>query len=133
MGMHLAPTSESYGPGENYDWLGSRHGTDIMDPITLDGAAFLAIFTDGVVPGGTVVGLYTGGASAGKYGPYDDAGTDGLATAAGHLGTTTDVTTDGLDTPAPLFWHGEVVAAKLKANNGLTTAARADLPLIRYV
>lgn len=133
MGMNLAIRSEVFSPAEDYTWLGSRHGTDIMDPGTLAGDQFTATFTDGIVPGGTVVAKYTGGANIGLYGPYADAGTNGLDTAAGHVGTTTDIGTEGRDTPFPLFWHGEVVVAKLKANNGLTTAARADLPLIRYV
>lgn len=132
MSMRLAPRSESYSPPENYSWLASKHGTDTMDPVTLADDAFLAIFTDGVVPSGTVIALYTGGPNVGLYGPYADAGANGLDTAAFHLGTTTVVHT-GENTPGAGFWHGEVVVAKLKANHGLTTAARADLKHIRYV
>ena len=132
MGMNLAIQTEVFSPTEDYRWLGSRHGTDIMDPITLAGDEFMATFTDGIVPSGVVIAKHTSGGNNGLYGPYADDGTTGLDTSAGHLGTTTNVGT-GLDIPAPLFWHGEVVVAKLPTGHGLTTAARADVPLIRYV
>jgi predicted thioesterase len=83
-----------------------------------------------------VVGKIT---ATGLYVPYTDAGTHGVGSdvALGHLLTTVDLggtTTATVDrVAAALYWHGEVVEAKLPANHGLTTAAKADLPQIRDV
>lgn len=234
MGVNLTIKRESFGAPEDYSWLGSAHGTNEADPITLNGDAFLATFTDGIVPGGTVVaknvgtGLYepylgspsetqvltrtsTGGtitltfdgettgtiaASAAGFtaavveaalealsnvdpadvtvtgsagGPLtvtfggrylgqnvpalvvdNTSATGGTivqssgvaggaagAVAAGHLLTTIDLggTTAGTvgNTGAALYWHGEVVEAKLKTGHGLDAAAKAVLNQIRYV
>lgn len=134
MGMQLGIKRTTYAPNEDQSWLGSAHGTQECDPITLNGDAFLATFPDGVIPSGTVVAKNT---TTGLYEPYADAGANGTDTAAGHLFTTVDLggTTGATvgNTGAALFWHGEVVVAKLKTGHGLTAAARADLSLIRYV
>ena len=74
MGMKLAPVTESFDPAEDHTWLGSRHGTDIADSITLRGADFLSIFTDGIVPSGVVVSKLLTGADAGLYVPYSSVG-----------------------------------------------------------
>lgn len=233
-GVNLAIKRETFGAPEDYSWLGSAHGTNEADPITLNGDAFLTTFTDGVVFGGTVVaknagtGLYepylgspsetqvltrtsTGGtvtltfdgattaavaASAAGFtaaaveaalealsnvdpadvtvtgsagGPLtitfggrylgqnvpaitvdntsatggtivQSAGVAGGAAgaeAAGHLLTTIDLggTTAGTvgNTGAALYWHGEVIVAKLKAGNGLDAAARVAMKHVRYV
>ena len=133
-GMKLGIKRETFAAPEDYSWLGSAHGTNEADPITLNGDAFLAAFPDGVVPGGTVVGMVT---ATGLYEPYADAGAGGLDVARGHLLTTVDLggTTAATvgNVGAALYWHGEVIVANLKTNNGLTAAARADLPQIRYV
>ena len=135
-GMKLGIQRETFAAPEDYSWLGSAHGTNEADPITLNGDLFLAAFPTGIVPGGTVVGKVT---ATGLYAPYTDAATHGAGTdtAAGHLLTTVDlggtVAADVGNVGAALYWHGEVIVAKLKTNHGLTAAARADLPQIRYV
>lgn len=132
--MRLAQVSESWTPNEDQSWLGSSHGTETMDTITLDGSAFLTAFPDGIVPSGVVLGKIT---ATGLYAPYSNAASDGTEVAAGLLFQTMRLygTTGGtaVDTPASLFWHGEVVVAKLPTGNGLDTAGRADLPQIRFV
>ena len=130
--MRLQQQSQTFMAAEDQSWLGSAHGTQEMDTITLDGSAFLDTFPTGVIPSGVVVGRIT---ATGLYGPYTAAATAGAGsdTAAGLLFTTIDVGTDGVDSPASLFWHGEVIRAKLPADNGLDTAAEADLPQIRFV
>lgn len=234
MGVNLAIVRETFASPEDYSWLGSAHGTNEADPITLNGDAFLSTFTTGVIPGGTVVaknagtGLYepylgspsesqvltrtsTGGtvtltfdgattaaiaASAAGFtaavveaalealsnvdpadvtvtgaagGPMtvvfagrylgqnvpaivvdNTSATGGTivqsttvaggaagAEAAGHLLTTIDLggTTAGTvgNVGAALYWHGEVIVAKLKTGHGLDAAARSVLRNIRYV
>jgi hypothetical protein len=97
-----------------------------------------AVFTNGRVPSGVVLGKIT---ASGRYGPYDDAETDGREVAVGHLFTTTQLNRPELgDDPAvfrnvggALLWHGEVVEAKLPTDHGLDANAKTDLKHIRYV
>lgn len=130
MGLNLGIVNETFVAPTDYSWLGSAHGTEEADPVTLASAAFLAVFPTGIVPAGTVIAKYTSGANTGLYGPYADAGATGLDTAAYHLLTTTDVSKG--NTAAAGLWHGEVVEARLSANHGLTAAAKADLVQVRY-
>ncbi len=134
MGLNLPIRTEVFSASEDQRWLGSAHGTNSADPITLDGDAFLATFPTGVVPSGVVLGKIT---ATGLYRPYIDGNVDGTNVAAGHLFTTTDLggtTAAAVDkVGAALYWHGEVVEASLPANHGLNAAAKVDLPQIRYV
>lgn len=135
--MQLQIVSKTYNPAEDHSWLGSAHGTVECDSITLDAALLVAIFTDGFVPSGTVLGKVT---ATGRYARYDDAATNGLEVAAGHLFNSQDLTNGGqvavasaANAAAALYWHGEVVESKLPTNHGLDAAAKADLKHIRYV
>lgn len=56
---------------DDQSWLGSAHGTNECDTITLDGPACLDAFPDGVIPSGVVLGKIT---ATGKYGPASTAG-----------------------------------------------------------
>lgn len=127
MGSRLSTRSEEFLPAENHSWLGSAHGTQECDSITLDHTAFAAF--DGLVPSGTVLAKNVAGT---KYVPFVTAAGDSTGTAVGHLFTTTVVPTDS-DTTGALFWHGEVVIAQLPANSGYDASVKADLPQIRYV
>lgn len=133
MGTSIAPREKDFA-NEDQSWLGKSHGTSDADPITLDGDAFLTTFTDGIVPSGVVVGRVT---ASGLYVPYADGATNGSEVARGHLLTTVDLggtaAADVGNTGAALFWHGEVIEAKLPTNHGLNAAAKADLTQIRYV
>jgi hypothetical protein len=132
--MRLDIQTETFSASEDQSWLGSAHGTNECDSITLDGDAFLATWPDGIIPSGVVLGRVT---ATGLYQPYDDGVATGIEVARGHLFTTIDLggTTAGTvgNTPAALFWHGEVVEANLPADHGLDAAAKADLGQIRYV
>lgn len=57
---------------DDQSWLGSAHGTNECDTITLDGPACLDAFPDGVIPSGVVIGKIT---ATGKYGPTSLTGT----------------------------------------------------------
>lgn len=153
MGMNLNIKTETFAASENQEWLGSAHGTQEMDSITLDASECLKAFPSGVIPSGvklgkiTASGLYTvaldtydaDGAGAGAAAAV----TDGSQTPVGHLFTKVDLTQGGkvaatastvVDTPASLFWHGEVVTSKIPANeNTYAVAAAAGAPHVRYV
>ena len=134
MAMNLGIKRQTISPSENQEWLGSAHGTQSMDSITLDAAACLAVFPTGVVPSGIKLGKIT---ASGLYAPALEAAADGSKVVAGHLFTTVDLTAGGdvalsgvANTPAALLWHGEVVSAKMPAVTGVATAGA---PNIRYV
>jgi hypothetical protein len=125
---NLTPTSTDYGV-EDHSWLGSAHGTDTADSITLDGDAMVAVFTDGNVPSGVVLGMID---ESGLYGPYDGNANDGTEDALGHLLTRRSVKA-GESTAGALFWHGQVIEENLPDNNGLDEGAKAALTHIHYV
>lgn len=133
MGSSIAQI-ETVVTAENQSWLGSAHGTNECESCQLDASAFLATFPDGVVPSGVVLGKIT---ATGLYKPYADGAADGSEVAAGHLFTTTDLkgTTapTAQDVSAALFWHGQVIEAKLPVGHGLNAAAKTDLKHIHYV
>ncbi|MYW28300.1 head decoration protein [Streptomyces sp. SID2119] len=72
------------------DWLGSAHGTDAPVSITLDVSKFTkgTHYPDGYLKSGIPLGKVTSG---GKYGPYDDAASDGRQALVGFLFTAVDV------------------------------------------
>lgn len=129
MGMNLGVKSQTFGPAENQEWLGSHEGTQSQDSITLDGAALMALFPTGIVPSGVVLAKSS---VTGKYTRYANAGANGLGTPLGHLFTTVDLTAGGLvpaggDTAASLQWRGEVVESKLPTGHGLDAGAKTAL------
>jgi hypothetical protein len=136
MGIRLMQVSETFPAAEDQSWLGSAHGTTECDTITLDKVTCLAAFPTGVVPSGVALGKIT---ANGRYAPFTAAATHGAGTdtAAGLLFQTVDFrgTTAGTtqDSPAALFWHGEVVEANLPVGHGVEATAKVDLNMIRFV
>lgn len=137
--MNLGIKSKTFSPSENQEWLGSKHGTQEADSVTLDRALCVALFPTGVVPSGVPLGKVT---ATGRYAPSVAGATDGSQVAEGHLLTTIDLTSGGdqalasaPNSPAALLWHGEVVVSKIPAYTGqLAMATPANQPkLIRYV
>lgn len=133
--MDLTTRTDSFAV-EDQSWLGSRHGSDAADSITLDGTTLGAVFTDGKVPSGVVLGKIT---ASGKYGPYDDAASDGRQTAVYHLFTSVSLKNvlrgDSTfhDVQGAGFWHGQVIVANLPTSHGLDAAGKVDLKNINYV
>lgn len=129
MTMKLQLERESFAPPENHTWLGSAHGTDTWESLTLDGSEFLAAFPTGIIPSGVVIRRHT---ATGLYRPFA-AGTAGERVF--HLGTTTDVGVGAAvqDSPAAGMWHGQVIVAKLPAGHGLVAAAATAMKLVDYV
>lgn len=138
MGMNLAIVTQTFGATEDQSWLGSSHGTNLGDPITLNAASFASAFPTGVVPSGVVLGKIT---ATGLYAPYAAGNADGTQTPLGHLLTTHDFSqgiinlaaASWTNSSAPLFYHGEVIIAKLPAASGYVAAVATALPLIKYV
>jgi Bacteriophage lambda head decoration protein D len=126
--MDLTVKTTSY-LNDSKAWLGSAHAVDTAESVTLDAATILAVFTDGEVPSGVVLGKIT---ASGKYGPYSNGAADGRQTATGHLLNRVKVTS-GQNAAGAMIWHGQVVEAKLPTNHGLDAAAKAELPHIHYV
>lgn len=126
----------SYGPWspENFSWLGSAHGTDNTQTVTLVKSLFSAksYYTAGqIIPGGVALGRVTSsGATQDMYGPYDDTATDGRQVMVGHLFGTKSVAGSGLYLGAAILLHGTVRLSKLlaiTAAHGVDAAGQADV------
>ncbi len=126
----------SYGPWspENFSWLGSAHGTDSTQTITLVKSLFAAksyYTTNQIIPGGVALGKVTSvGATQDMYGPYDDAASDGRQVMVGHLFGTKSVTGSGLYIGAAILLHGMVRLSKLAAitsAHGVDANGQADV------
>jgi hypothetical protein len=132
----IAVTSTGY-QVEKRGWLWGEHGTEpgANPSVTLDVSKFTAgtHYANGYIPSGTVLGKVT---ATGKYGPYDNAASDGREVAAGLLFSSVKVPAS-TSTPVggALFVHGFVDPARLPFQSGtgsIDTAGRADLPLIYW-
>lgn len=122
---------------EKRGWLWGEHGTEpgANPSVTLDITKFTAgtHYPNGYIPSGTVLGKVT---ATGKYGPYNDAASDGTQVAAGLLFSSVKVPAS-TSTPVggALFVHGFVDPARLPFQSGtgsIDTNGRADLPLIYW-
>jgi len=132
MGMNLSIKTTTYGAPENQEWLGSAHGTQSPDSITLDGASLGALFPTGFVPSGIPLKRNAG---TGRYAAAITAEVPDY-----HLFTSCDLTAGGTmpvttDTPASGLWTCQVIAAKVPAYAGKTSvvAANTTSGLFRYV
>lgn len=128
--MDLDLRTETFTPGEDQSWLGSAHGTESTESITLDASAFIGTFTDGIIPSGVVLGKIT---ATGLYGPHDSDNADGTEVAVGLLFTTIDTKEGDVDSPAALFTHGKVKVDNLPTDHGLDVAAAAQMEHIRFI
>lgn len=123
----------SYGPWspENFSWLGSAHGTDSTQTITLVKSLFSAksyYTNDQLIPGGVALGKITSvGATQDMYGPYDDAASDGRQVMVGHLFVTKSITGSGLYIGAPILLHGMVRLSKLPTGHGVDANGQTDV------
>jgi hypothetical protein len=89
--MNLGLITESFSQDKR-DWLAGDHGTDIALSVSLDVTKFTAgtHYPDGYIKSGIPLGKITTG---GKFGPYDDAASDGRQTLVGFLFTGVEVVT----------------------------------------
>ncbi len=106
-------------------WLGSEHGTDATETVTLDVAAFTEAdhYPDGVIPSGTPLSIID---ASGLYGPYDSEGT-----LSGFLIAPRVVETGVTRIAAGLLTHG-----KVRADHAIIAPvadAADDVPGIRFI
>lgn len=127
--MNLAQKTETWG-NEDLSWLGSAHGLEMADSITIDRASMTAGWvTDGVIPAGVVLRKL---AATGRYMPW----ATGDA-AAGILISPVMVGASG-NPQGAVIRHGQVIVSKLPATSGysagaVATAMAAALPLVDFV
>lgn len=120
---------------EDRSWLGSAHGAEATEPITLDVSTFTAgtHYPNGFIPSGVALGKIT---ATGLYGPYNDAASDGRQTMVGHLFTSTEVqpAATTIDVGSALFVHGKVREANLPSGHGVDANGKTDVTgRIRYI
>lgn len=121
--MDLGIKTEVFSASEDQRWLGSAHGTNECESITLDADAFLADFTEGFVPSGVSVGLV---AATGLYVPAADAD----VASKRYVLFTTKAIEAGANVSAAGFWHGQIIEANLPVGHGFLAA---DFPHIDTV
>jgi hypothetical protein len=122
--VNLAQKTETWG-NEDLSWLGSAHGLEMADSITLDRAAMTAAWvTDGTVPAGAIVRRLN---ATGRYVPF--AAGDGPA---GILISPVMVGASG-NPQGAVIRHGQVIIAKLPATSGYAGGVAATLPLVDFV
>jgi hypothetical protein len=130
--MILAQTSEQFG-SDDQSWLGSAHGTDATETISLDTSTFTkgTHYPDGYFRSGIPLGLIT---ATKKYGPYNDTATDGRQTLVGFLYSAVQAPTDNtVDPSAAMLTHGKVRVSRLPLG-AVDAAGHTDLAAaIRFV
>lgn len=124
MGFDLQRVDTPYANKDQQDWLGSAHGTNEADSITLDAALMLAAYTDGEVPSGVELSQRAGG----LYGPYLAADTT-AARPAGFLLHGLKVRT-GSNPVGALLWHGEVIKTRVPGGVTGTAAVHQHIRLV---
>lgn len=113
---------------EDRSWLASAHGTDATRTVTLDLSKFTknTHYPAGLLRSGTALGRVS---ASGKYGPYDDAASDGRQVMVGHLFSTVDLQAATLPSyvGAALLEHGLVLETLLPTNHGVDANGKADV------
>jgi hypothetical protein len=125
MGFDLQQRSETFTNNDNQDWLGSAHGVDAADSVTLDAADLLAAFADGQVPSGVEIGKAAGGLYQLGHGV-------GL-TDHGFLLHAVRVRDATSNPVGAKLWHGKVITARVPLPAGGDAPVAADHPLIQLV
>lgn len=108
--MDISPVTTSYAL-DDLSWLGSQHGVESTESITLLKSAFTSgtHYPDGFLRSGTPLGKIT---ASGKYGPYNDAASDGTEVLAGFLYGGVAVTS-GANLGGAMLTHGKVRTSRL--------------------
>lgn len=129
--MNLQQTVRTFGM-DDQSWLGSEHGTQATESITLDVSTFTPAthYPAGYFKSGIPLGKITAG---GKYGPYDDTATDGRQTLVGFLFAAVGApTVNTVDVGAALFVHGKVRESRLPV--AVDAAGKTDVAgRIRFI
>lgn len=121
--MRLQQITETWGQ-DDQSWLGSAHGTDNARPATLDRSTFTANthYPNGYFVSGIPLGKIT---ASGKFGPYNDAASDGTQTLVGFLFCAVEAGTTDIDPVGAILRHCFVVESKLPI--AVDAAGKADV------
>jgi hypothetical protein len=129
--MDLSLRTEMFGV-DDQSWLGSTHGTQATESITLDTSAFTPAthYPNGYFRSGIPLGRIT---ASGKYGPYQGDATDGRETLVGFLwGAVKAPASNTVDVGAAMFTHGKVRESRLPV--AVDAAGKADVAgSIRFI
>lgn len=129
--MDLSLKTEAFG-SDDQSWLGSAHGTDATESVTLDTSTFTPAthYPGGFFKSGIPLGKIT---ATGKYGPYSDAAADGRQTLVGFLFAAIKAPTDNtIDPSGAMLTHGKVRESRLPV--AVDAAGKADVAgSIRFV
>ncbi|MFF0409665.1 head decoration protein [Kitasatospora sp. NPDC004745] len=139
--MTVQPISTSASYTADRSWLGSLHGIDSTETITLDITKFTAgthyqASTDPIQPysrvlSGVPVARIT---ASGLYGPFDPAATDGRQQLAGLLFADAVFSPGQTKVAAAMLWHGVVRTAKVPGGIDPSKILPSSTgPLIRFV
>lgn len=120
--MDLTVTETDYG-ADDLSWLGSAHGFESADEVTLVSDDFLSVFTDGRVPSGVCLAKITGGDDDGRYTRYGGASNEVQTVTRTATGGTVDITFDG-ETAAGVPVVAATTAAEVRA--ALETLSNID-------
>lgn len=114
--------------GTSYAWLGSFHGTNNGQSVTLDPAEcdFATLAPNGYLPSGTALAKVDG---SDLYGTYDADALDGRQNIAGFLLEDRPVFTNNM--PVPMLAHGTIRVAKLPA--AVSQSALDALKLFSFI
>jgi|SRR5690606_10128398 len=128
--MDLSLRTETFG-ADDQSWLGSMHGTQATESITLDTSAFTQAthYPAGYFKSGLPLGRIT---ATGKYGPYQGDATDGRETLVGFLFAAVKApTVNTVDVAGAMLVHGKVRASRLPVS--VDAAGQDDVPMIRFI
>ncbi|WP_327725731.1 head decoration protein [Streptomyces europaeiscabiei] len=130
--MDLSLTTRTFGV-DDQSWLGSEHGTQATESVTLDTSTFTAgtHYPEGFFKSGIPLGKIT---ATGKYGPYNNAAADGTEVLVGFLFAAVQApTVNTVDPAGALFVHGKVREARLPLG-AVDAAGKADVAgRIRFI
>lgn len=128
--MNLAVRTETLAVNEDHSWLASADGTNFAASADglLDGAAFGAIYTDGLAKSGTIVAKNS---DTGRYVPVDAAAEDDdVDVPVGLVYTSQDIR-DGSggfkNVPFSILYRCQVIKSKLPRSTSQTGGAHADV------
>lgn len=129
--MDLSLTTQTFGV-DDQSWLGSEHGTQATEPVTLDTSTFTAgtHYPDGYFKSGLPLGKIT---ATGKYGLYNGAATDGTETLVGFLFAAVKApASNTVDVAGAMLVHGKVRTSRLPV--AVDAAGQADVAgSIRFI
>jgi hypothetical protein len=129
--MDLSLKTETFG-ADDQSWLGSMHGTQATESVTLDTSTFTAgtHYPDGYFKSGIPLGKIT---ATGKYGPYNGAAVDGTETLVGFLFAAVKApASNTVDVAGAMLVHGKVRESRLPV--AVDAAGKADVAgSIRFI